>query len=120
VIGELHATFEFATAAEAKAAWERITEAGREISVNRWALELDLGAAVLVTVLTEEGARSEFDKACALCAHDGTVIETPDWALNAFIAKRTRTPGRRTVRTPLGNLLDESGRSVGILKRPQG
>lgn len=125
MIGELHASFEFATALQAKHAWERCAKRCRDISINRWAMDFNdpQGSGRAVTVLAEEDIRSEFEKACALL-RAGTRIPTPDPELNAMRNKRIRNflrGGEREVtRAPTGMIVHVSGIDLGPARRPQG
>lgn len=122
-IGELSASYLFATVAAAKQAWESVASRVRNVSVNRWSLDPDdPKQGRVVTVLTEEEQRAGFETACELLGRHGTQVTAPDYVIRALAMKRARKSdgGRHVVRSGLGMRVAPDGRSLGPLRRPRG
>lgn len=124
-IGELHASFVFPSALSAKTAWEKVSKRCKNLSVNRWSPDGTPAGGVMVTVITEESDRREFEKACVILGRKGRRIEAPPAQLEAQLNKRVRmyaaTGGRRVLkRTPGGTVVTPDGIDHGPLRRPQG
>lgn len=124
MIGELYQSFRFDTEPAAKAAWERVAEHCRNISVNRWLLYPMTAKTQVVTILGEYAPKSHtsYMRALRILSETGKPINTPAGTLKVMRDKRIANigQGRQVVRSPLGTIVTDKGEVLGPFRRPQG
>lgn len=124
MIGEVNASFRFASERVARVAWQRVSERCRYISVYRWAIDpADVHGAQAVTVLCEDAQRPTLQRACRLLA-PGEPFDPDPEILGALRSRRAQVDaaggGRRVVRHPEGYGITRDGIDLGPVRRPQG